>query len=61
LNLLEAFSHAIVAVSSTIASSSWKRRTRSKSSSGTSRPVIVIESAYSSATRSASVKSGLVA
>jgi hypothetical protein len=61
LNLLEAFSQAIVAVNSTIVSSSNTRRRRANTSSGTSRPVIVIESAYSSAMRSDSLKRGLVA
>jgi len=61
LNFAEAFSQAMISVSSTTASSSNSSRTRAKSASSTSRPVMVIASAYSSAVRSASVKRGLVA
>src|SRR5262245_7358920 len=60
LNLLEQFSQAIVAVSSTIWSSLKCCRTRANNSSETSRPVIVMASAYSSASRSFSSKSELV-
>jgi len=45
LNLLEQFSQATIAVSSTICSSSKCRRSRSNSSSGISCPVCVIASA----------------
>src|SRR5215813_11329196 len=60
LNLLEAFSHAMVAVSSTSASSSKNLFRCSNISSVTSRPVMVMASAYSSATFSFSVYKRLV-
>src|SRR6266571_7410607 len=46
----DAFSHAMIIVSSAMVSSSWYRCTRANSSSSTSRCVSVIASAYSSAT-----------
>ena len=61
LNFAEAFSQAMVSVSSTSVSSSNRACTRAKRSSETSRPVIVIASAYSSAVRSRSEKRGELA
>ena len=55
LNFADAFSQAMTSVSSTSASSSKNDRILSKSSSETSRPVIVMQSAYSSAVRSTAV------
>jgi hypothetical protein len=60
LNLLEAFSQATISVNSTMASSSNRSRSRPNSSSETSRPVMVMLSAYSRTVRSVSSKSGLV-
>jgi hypothetical protein len=45
LNLLDAFSHAMISVSSTVCSSSKKRRTSANSASSTSRSESVIASA----------------
>ena len=56
----DAFSHAMIIVSSAMVSSWSCRWTRAKSSLSTSRRVSVIASAYSSATFSASLKSGLL-
>lgn len=61
LNFADAFSQAMTSVNSTSESSSKNVRSLAKSSSDTSRPVIVIQSAYSSAMRSFSPKSGEVA
>jgi hypothetical protein len=61
LNFADAFSKATTSVSSTMASSSKCVRIRAKSASETSRPVIVMLSAYSSAARSRSSKSADVA
>ncbi len=61
LNFADAFSQAMTSVNSTMASSSKCRWARANSSSGTSRPVIVMLSAYSSAMRSTSLKSAEVA
>jgi hypothetical protein len=61
LNFAEAFSKAMISVSSTIASSPKCARTRAKSALSTSRSVMVMASAYSSAMRSRSSKSGEVA
>src|SRR3989475_1801324 len=61
LKRADEFSHAMIIVSSAMVSSSKCRCTRAKSSSSTSRCVSVIASAYSSATFSASLKSGLFA
>jgi hypothetical protein len=61
LNVLDAFSHAITAVNSTSASPVKCCRSFSKKASSTSCPVIVMRSAYSSASRSTSLNSGLVA
>jgi len=58
LNFEDAFSQATISVNSTIVSSSKCIRRRAKRSSDTSRPVIVIASAYSRAVRSASAKRG---
>src|SRR6476469_4488806 len=55
LNFADAFSQAMTSVSSTSASSSKNFLNLEKSSSETSRPVIVMQSAYSSAARSTSV------
>jgi hypothetical protein len=52
LNLLDEFSQAMVAVSSTMASSSNNDCNRAKSASSTLWSVIVIASVYSSAVRS---------
>ncbi len=58
LNFDDAFSQAMISVNSTIESSSKCLRKRAKRSSETSRPVIVMASAYSRAVRSASAKKG---
>ena len=61
LNFADAFSQAMTSVNSTSASSSKNVRSLAKSSSDTSRPVIVMLSAYSNTARSFSSKSGELA